>query len=123
MILQITEKGQKNKFLTRQDNYYNFGKTKIFSNEYTILSILEYFCLYSRKVAISKYHITTKISEIKQQRPDRISHILIKLEKNGYIESIETPNTKFYLITEKGFDAYLKWIKDFLTFVRNMNNV
>ena len=123
MILQITEKGQKNKFLTRQDNYYNFGKTKIFSNEYTILSILEYFCLYSRKVAISKYHIMTKISEIKQQRPDRISHILIKLEKNGYIESIETPNTKFYLITEKGFDAYLKWIKDFLTFVRNMNNV
>jgi DNA-binding PadR family transcriptional regulator len=123
MILQITEKGQKNKFLTRQDNYYNFGKTKRFSNEYTILSILEYFCLYSRKVAISKYHIMTKISEIKQQRPDRISHILIKLEKNGYIESIETPNTKFYLITEKGFDAYLKWIKDFLTFVRNMNNV
>ena len=123
MILQITEKGQKNKFLTRQDNYYNFGKTKRFSNEYTILSILEYFCLYSRKVAISKYHIMTKISEIKQQRPDRISHILIKLEKNGYIESIETPNAKFYLITEKGFDAYLKWIKDFLTFVRNMNNV
>jgi DNA-binding PadR family transcriptional regulator len=123
MILQITEKGQKNKFLTRQDNYYNFGKTKRFSNEYTILSILEYFCLYSRKVAISKYHIMTKISEIKQQRPDRISHILIKLEKNGYIESIETPNTKFYLITEKGFEAYLKWIKDFLTFVRNMNNV
>ena len=123
MILQITEKGQKNKFLTRQDNYYNFGKTKRFSNEYTILSILEYFCLYSRKVAISKYHIMTKISEIKQQRPDRISHILIKLEKNRYIESIETPNTKFYLITEKGFEAYLKWIKDFLTFVRNMNNV
>jgi DNA-binding PadR family transcriptional regulator len=123
MILQITEKGQKNKFLTRQDNYYNFGKTKRFSNEYTILSILEYFCLYSRKVAISKYHIMTKISEINQKRPDRISHILIKLEKNGYIELIETPNTKFYLITEKGFDAYLKWIKDFLTFVRNMNNV
>ena len=123
MILQITEKGQKNKFLTRQDNYYNFGKTKRFSNEYTILSILEYFCLYSRKVAISKYHIMTKISEIKQQRPDRISHILIKLEKNGYIESIETPNAKFYVITEKGFDVYLKWIKDFLTFVRNMNNV
>ena len=123
MILQITEKGQKNKFLTRQDNYYNFGKTKRFSNEYTILSILEYFCLYSRKVAISKYHIMTKISEIKQQRPDRVSHILIKLEKNRYIESIETPNTKFYLITEKGFEAYLKWIKDFLTFVRKMNNV
>ena len=65
----------------------------------------------------------TKISEIKQQRPYQISHILIKLEKNGYIESIETPNAKFYVITEKGFDVYLKWIKDFLIFVRNMNNV
>ena len=41
----------------------------------------------------------TKVSEIKQQRPDRISHILITLEKNGYIESIETPNTKFYIIS------------------------
>ena len=88
-----------------------------------MLAIIEYLCLNSRKTPISKYHIMTKISEIKQQRPDRISHILIKLEKNGYIKSIETPNTKFYLITEKGFDAYLKWIKDFLTFVRNMNNV
>ena len=65
----------------------------------------------------------TKVSEIKQQRPDRISHILIKLEKNGYIESIETPNAKFYLITEKGFYAYLKWIKDFLTFVPSLNSI
>ena len=65
----------------------------------------------------------TKISEIKQQRPDRISHILIKLEQNGYLDTIERQNTKVYLITDKGFDAYLKWIKDFLIFVRNMNNV
>ena len=65
----------------------------------------------------------TKINEIKQQRPDRISLILNKLEQNGYIESIKTPNTKFYLITEKGFDAYLKWIRDFLTFARSMNNL
>ena len=64
----------------------------------------------------------TKISGIKQQRPDRISLILNKLEQNGYIKSIDTSNAKFYLITEKGFDAYLKWIKDFLTFVRSMNN-
>ena len=28
----------------------------------------------------------------------------------------------FILVTEKGFDAYLKWIKDFLTFVRSINN-
>ena len=40
----------------------------------------------------------TKISEIKQQRPDRISLILNKLEQN------------------------LKWIKEFLTFVRIINN-
>jgi DNA-binding PadR family transcriptional regulator len=123
MILQVTEKEQNKKLVTRQNNYYNFGKTQRFSHEYTILAILEYFYLYSRKVAISKYHIMTKINEIKTQRPDRISLILIKLEKNGYIESIETPNAKFYLITDKGFDAYLKWIKDFLTFVRNINNV
>lgn len=64
----------------------------------------------------------TKISEIKQQRPDRISLILNKLEQNGYLESIDTPNAKFYLITEKGFDAYLKWIKDFLSFVRTMKD-
>jgi DNA-binding PadR family transcriptional regulator len=63
----------------------------------------------------------TKINEIKQQRPDRISLILNKLEQNGYIKSIETPNAKFYLVTEKGFNAYLKWIKDFLTFVRSIN--
>jgi DNA-binding PadR family transcriptional regulator len=48
--------------------------------------------------------------------------ILNKLEQNGYVESIDTPNAKFYLITEKGFDAYLKWIKEFLTFVRIINN-
>ena len=94
-----------------------------YSYEYTILSILEYFCIYSRKIPISKYHIMTKINEIKQQRPDRISLILIKFENNGYIESIETSNAKFYLITEKGFDVYLKWIKDFLTFVRSLNSV
>ncbi len=87
-----------------------------------MLSIIEYLCLYSKKTPISKYHIMTKINEIKQQRPDRISLILNKLEQNGYIKSIETPNAKFYLVTEKGFNAYLKWIKDFLTFVRIINN-
>ena len=97
-------------------------KAKRFSSEYTMLSIIEYLCLYSRKTPISKYHIMTKINGIKQQRPDRISLILNKLEQNGYIKSIDTSNAKFYLITEKGFDAYLKWIKDFLTFVRSMNN-
>jgi DNA-binding PadR family transcriptional regulator len=73
----------------------------------------------------------TKITAIRQQRPDRISLILNRLEENGYIKSttIDTssssstnPPTKLYLITEKGFDAYLKWIKEFLFFVRSMNN-
>ncbi|MGE0243041.1 MAG: hypothetical protein AB7P56_03855 [Nitrososphaeraceae archaeon] len=64
----------------------------------------------------------TKINAIKQQRPDRISLLLNRLEENGYIKSVDTSNSKFYLITEKGFDAYLKWIKDFLSFVRTMND-
>ncbi|HJU60312.1 MAG TPA: hypothetical protein VJ583_11215 [Nitrososphaeraceae archaeon] len=72
----------------------------------------------------------TKITAIKQQRPDRISLILNRLEENGYIKSTTidisssstNPPTKLYLVTEKGFDAYLKWIKEFLSFVRSMNN-
>ena len=92
-------------------------KPKRFSSEYTMLAIIEYLCLYSRKRPISKYHIMTKISEIKQQRPDRISLILNKLEQNGYLESIDTPNAKFYLITEKGFDAYLKCLIFYVLFI------
>lgn len=97
---------------------------KRFSSEYTMLSILEYLCLYSKKTPVSKYHIMTKINAIRQQRPDRISSILNGLEENGYIKSKidDVSNTKLYLITETGFDAYLKWIKDFLFFVRTMNN-
>jgi DNA-binding PadR family transcriptional regulator len=71
----------------------------------------------------------TKIAAIRQQRPDRISLLLNRLEDNGYIKSIvdtssSTTNltTRLYLVTEKGFDAYLKWIKEFLFFVRSMNN-
>jgi DNA-binding PadR family transcriptional regulator len=96
-----------------------------------MLTILEYLCLYSTKTPISKYHIMTKITAIRQQRPDRISLILNRLEENGYIKSttLDTsssstnpPTTKLYLVTEIGFNAYLKWIKEFLTFVRSMNN-
>jgi DNA-binding PadR family transcriptional regulator len=91
-----------------------------------MLTILEYLCLYSTKTPINKYHIMTKITAIRQQRPDRISLILNRLEENGYIRSIidtsANPSGKLYLVTEKGFDAYLKWIKEFLTFVRIMNN-
>ena len=57
----------------------------------------------------------TKINAIRQQRPDRISLLLNRLEENGYIKSIDTSNAKLYLVTKKGFDAYLKWIKDFLS--------
>jgi DNA-binding PadR family transcriptional regulator len=100
-------------------------KAKRFSSEYTMLKILEYLCLYSTKTPISKYHIMTKITAIRQQHPYRISMILNKLEENGYIKSIidtsNNPTTKVYLVTEKGFEAYLKWIKEFLSFVRSMN--
>jgi len=100
-----------------------------------MLTILEYLCLYSTRAPVSKYYIMTKIAAIRQQRPDRISLILNRLEDNGYIKSIvdissssssssttTNPSTKLYLVTEKGFNAYLKWIKEFLSFVRSMNN-
>ena len=95
-----------------------------------MLAILEYLCLYSTKTPISKYHIMNKITAIRQQRPDRISLILNRLEENGYIKSTimdtssssTNPTTKLYIVTEKGFNAYLTWIKEFLSFVRSMNN-
>ena len=87
-----------------------------------MLSILEYLCLYSTKTPISKYHIMTKINAIRQQRPDRISLLLNRLEENGYIKLIDTSSSKVYLVTEKGVEAYLKWIKDFLSFVRDIND-
>ena len=98
-----------------------------------MLTILEYLCVYSTKTPISKYHIMNKITAIRQQRPDRISLILNRLEENEYIKSTTIANssssstnptatTKLYLVTEKGFDAYLTWIKEFLSFVRSMNN-
>ena len=56
----------------------------------------------SRAVSISKYHIMTKIPELKQQRQDRLSIILNTLEKNELIDSTVTPNATFYRITERG---------------------
>ena len=89
-----------------------------------MLSILEYLCLYSTKIPVSKYHIMTKITAIKQQRQDRVSLLLNELEENGYIKSIldDISKNKLYSITEKGFDSYIKWVKEFLSFVRSMNN-
>ena len=107
---------------------------KRFSAEYNMFVILEY--LYSnsrsnssvspdpatkpnsRAVSVSKYHIMTKIPELKQQRQDRLSTILHTLEKNELIESTVTPNATFYCITEKGAAIYLKWVSDFLRFFR-----
>jgi DNA-binding PadR family transcriptional regulator len=76
----------------------------------------------SQAVSISKYHIMTKIPELKQQRQDRISTILRTLEDNGLIISTATPNATFYRITEKGADTYLKWVGHFLSFFRELKN-
>jgi DNA-binding PadR family transcriptional regulator len=83
-----------------------------------MLSILEYLCTNTQKMPVSKYHIVTKVSTIKQQRPDRVGYIMDALEKNGFIKSTKTPNATFYQITENGIEAYFKWIKDFLNFAR-----
>ena len=74
----------------------------------------------SRAISVSKYHIMTKIPELKQQRQDRLSAILQTLEKNELIDSTVTPNATFYCITEKGAAIYLKWVSDFLMFFREM---
>ena len=89
-----------------------------------MFSILEYLCLNSTNTPVTKYHIMTKINAIRQQRLDRINQILNALEEKEYIQSTidDISNAKLYFITEKGFDAYLKWIKDFLSFVRTMKN-
>ena len=89
-----------------------------------MLSIIEYLCLYSTKTPVSKYHIMTKITAIKQQRQDRVSLLLNELEDNGFIKSTvdDISKNKLYSITEKGFDSYIKWVKEFLSFVRTIND-
>lgn len=69
-------------------------------------------------MSVSKYHLVTKVPGIKQQRPDRVNYIMEALERNGFIKLTKTPNATFYQITEKGIEAYSKWIKDFLDFAR-----
>jgi DNA-binding PadR family transcriptional regulator len=96
------------------------GKQQRFSAEYTMLSILEYLCINSLNKPVTKYHILTQVHQIKQQRPDRISHIMNILENNGFISSTKTySNSTFYEITERGLEAYSKWVKDFLQFARS----
>ena len=93
------------------------------SSEYTILSILEYLCIYSKSTPISKYHIVNKIPGINQQRFDRINNLLEKMEQNGFIESRSSADMKFYLVTEKGEGAYYQWVKSFLDFSRALNKL
>ena len=98
-------------------------KQKRFSSEYTMLSILEYLYSNAQKIPISKYKIVTNTPGIRQQRPDRVNIIIGVLEQNGYIKSINTSsNVTFYQITEKGIEAYSKWIKDFLNFARSTSS-
>ena len=93
------------------------------SPEYTILSILEYLCISSRDTPISKYHIINKLPGIKQQRSDRINDLMEELEQSGLVETIKSSNSTFYKITEKGTEAYYKWIKSFLDFSRSVNKL
>jgi DNA-binding PadR family transcriptional regulator len=93
-------------------------KKKRFSSEYTMLSILEYLCTDALNRPVTKYHIITKVREIKQQRPDRISYMMDSLEKNGFIISIKISNSTYYQATEKGVRSYTKWAKEFLDFAR-----
>lgn len=99
------------------------SEKKRLSPEYTILSILEYLCISSKDTPISKYHIINKLPNIKQQRSDRINELMDELEKSGLVETIKTSNTTFYKITEKGIEAYHKWIKSFLDFSRSVNKL
>jgi hypothetical protein len=95
-----------------------------YSSEYTMLSILEYLYVNSQSNPISKYNIVTHTPGIRQQRTDRINLIMDTLEKSEYVKSVKTSsNIIFYLITEKGIDAYSKWIKDFLYFARSANEI
>ncbi len=96
---------------------------KRFSTEYTMLSILEYLCINSLNTPISKYHIINKIPVIRQQRQDRVSSIMGILEANGFIKSIKTSaDSTFYQITNKGIEAYSKWVKEFLDFARSADS-
>ena len=86
------------------------SKKNRFSSEYTMLSILEYL------------YVVNNTSSIKQQRPDRVNIMMDSLENNGFITVANTLSyVKFYKITEKGIEAYEKWVKYFLEFATSTN--
>ena len=96
---------------------------KRFSSEYTMFSVLEYLYANAQKTPVSKYNIVTNTHGIRQQRTDRVNLIMNTLEQNEYIKSVKTSsNVTFYQITEKGIDAYSRWIKAFLNFARATSN-
>jgi DNA-binding PadR family transcriptional regulator len=84
-----------------------------------MLSILEYLCINTINTPVTKYHIVTKVPGIKQQRKDRISDIMLTLENQGLINSIKTSDSTFYNVTDKGVEAYSRWVKNFLNFTRS----
>lgn len=84
-----------------------------------MLSILEYLCINTINTPVTKYHIITKVPGIKQQRKDRISDIMLTLENQGLINSIRTSDSTFYHVTDKGVEAYSRWVKNFLNFTRS----
>lgn len=98
------------------------SKKNRFSSEYTMLSILEYLYVNAQKIAVSKYNIVNNTSSIKQQRPDRVNMMMDSLENNGFISLVNTlSNVKFYKITERGIEAYERWVKYFLEFATSTN--
>jgi DNA-binding PadR family transcriptional regulator len=46
-----------------------------------------------------------------------------ELEKNELVQAIKTSNSTYYKITEKGIEAYYRWIKSFLDFSRSVNKM
>lgn len=97
-------------------------KKKRFSSEYTMLSIIEYLFNNAQKIPVTKFNIVTNTPGIKQQRPDRINLMMDLLAKNQYIKTLVTSNATYYQITERGIEAYLNWMKDFLEFARYSND-
>lgn len=94
-------------------------KQRRFSSEYTMLSILEYLYVNAQNIPVSKYKIVANTPGIRQQRPDRINHIMEILEENEYVKSIKmSQSIIFYQISERGIEAYSKWIKEYLNFAR-----
>lgn len=86
-----------------------------------MLSIIEYLFNNAQRTPVTKFNIVTNTPGIKQQRPDRINLMMDLLVRNLYIKTIVTSNATYYQITERGIDAYLNWMKDFLEFARISN--